>query len=364
MHESNPPVLGELHDKLLASFELDEAAETTRARRSRRRVAFGAGAFAVVASVAVLLIAASGPENGPLSVAEAAASVAAATLNASQPPADDYVHERTVSRSVQSYWDKRLGVFSAINESTEEEWSNPFRCSYTRAVQSRSLGYPSARDKSRARQWTRAMRKKYGSGGTSPVLLQSATGYVLTFPAQESRRGPVEIGGERLTPGQLEHYPTTPEAIRDRIAQSVRNPRSSLTTDSRVWNALAWAPSNYGPGRRLPTALRAGLVRAIGEIPGVKVAPETTASGENTITFVREAAGIRHELTLDRSSGVTLASTDTIVGPQTGKMAGWPNGTVFRSRRVLEREVVGRVPRSIIRRAKNQPGVPPPRSCT
>jgi hypothetical protein len=286
-------------------------------------------------------------------------------LNASQPAADEYVHERTISRSVGSYWDPRLGVFSAINESTDEEWSNPFRCSFTRALQSRSLGYPSARDKRRAHQWTRKMRKKYGSGGTSPVLLQSAADYVLTFPPQESLRGPVEIGGERLTAEQLEHYPTTPDAIRDRIERSVRNPRSSLATDTRVWNALAWAPSNYGPGRRLPAALRAGLVRALGEIPGVAVVPDrTTASGANAITFVREAAGIRHELTLDKSSGITLASTDTIVGPQTGKMAGWPNGTVFRSRRVLEREVVGRVPRSIIRRVKNQPGVPPPRSCT
>jgi hypothetical protein len=365
MHETNPPVLGELHDKLLASFEMDEAAEAAHVRRSRRRAALGAGVFAVVASVALLLIAASGPEKGPLSVSEATASVAAATLNASQPATDAYVYERTVARSVQSYWDQKLGVFSAINESTDDEWSNPFRCSFTSAVQSRSLGYPSARDKSRAHQWMREMRKKYGSSGASPVLLQSATGYVLTFPRQESLRGPVEIGGERLTSEQLKHYPTTPEAIRDRIEKSVRNPRSSLATDTRVWNALAWAPSNYGPGRRLPPALRAGLVRALGEIPGVAVVPgRTAASGANAITFVREAAGIRHELTLDRSSGVTLASTDTIVGPQTGKMAGWPNGTVFRSRTVLERKVVDRVPRSIIRRVKNQPGVPPPRSCT
>lgn len=370
MHEQQPPVLGELHDTLLASFERVEAEDKSRTRRRSRQIFAGTAAAAAIAFALVLFLM-PGRNDGPLSVSEATASVAAATLNSSQPPADKYVHERTIGRSVQSFYaqedllGKPLGVFSAINESTDEEWSNPFRCSYVRGLRSRTLGYPSARDAERGRQWMRAMRKKYGSGGTSPVLMQSAAGYVLVYPPQKSLSGPVEIGGEKLTADELADYPTTPKEIHARIEKSLRQRRGSLSTDAHVWNALAWAPSNYGPARRLPAALRAGLVLALGEIPDVEVAGENpTPSGATAITFAREESGIRHELTLDRSSGVTLAFKDTIVAPQGGKMSGWPNGTVIRSRTVLERELVDSVPRSIIKRAGNQRGAQPVEGCT
>jgi hypothetical protein len=368
MHEQ-PPVLGELHDTLLASFARIEAADQSRARRRRRQIFVGAAATAALACVLALVVL-PGRDDGPLSVSEATASVAAATLNSTQPPADKYVHERTVGRSVQSYnaeedlLGRPLGVFSAINESTDEEWSNPFRCSYVRGIRSRSLGYPSERDADRGRQWMQAMRKK-GGGGTSPVLMQSATGYVLVYPPQKSPSGPVEIGGEKIPPDELAEYPTTPSAIHARIEQSLRSRRGSLSTDAHVWNALAWAPSNYGPARRLPEALRAGLVLALGEIPDVEVVGEhSTPSGATAITFAREEAGVRHELTLDKATGVTLAFKDTIVAPQRGKMAGWPNGTVIRSRTVLERELVDAVPRSIVRRARNQRGAQSVDACT
>lgn len=368
MLESQPSVLGDLHDVLLASFERIEAADAPRTRRRRRRIFASAAGTAAIAC-ALALFALPARDEGPLSVSEATASVAAATLNSSQPPTDKYVHERTIGRSVQSFnaqedlLGRPLGIFSAINESTDEEWSNPFRCSYTRALRSRSLGYPSSRDAERGRQWMAAMRKT-GGGGTSPVLIQSATGYVLTYPPQKSPGGLVQIGGERLTADELADYPTTPEAIYDRIERSLRSRRGSLSTDAHVWNALAWAPSNYGPARRLPAELRAGLVLALGEIPNVEVVGEHASSSDApSITFVREEAGVRHELTLDKSSGVTLASKDTIVRPQRGRMSGWPNGTVFRSRTVVKREIVDAVPRSIVKRAKNQRGAQRVQAC-
>lgn len=369
MLEPTPPVLDELRAKLVSSFEQKEASEAAHRQSPRRRVVLGAVAVAVISTALVVLITSSNSEHGPLSVESAAADVAAATLDSSQPPTNSYVHERTVGRSVQSYFPERtltrkpIGVFSAINESLEDDWANPFRCSYSRGLSSRTLGYPSAGDASRARQWEQAVRKS-GGGGSSPVLLQSAARYVLTYPPQESLRARVQIGGERLTADQLDDYPTTPQAIHDRIERSLRSRRGSVSTDTHVWNALAWTPSNYGPGRRLPAALRAGLVLALGEIPGVKVTAEhVTSSGAKAITFIREAGGIRHELTLDKSSGVALASKDTIIAPQGGKMSGWPNGTVFRSRTVLDREIVEKVPRSIIRRARTQPGAMPVAGC-
>jgi hypothetical protein len=355
MHETQPPILDEIHDKLLGSFEREEA-RRSRSRTRSRRLRVAAATSTLAACVIVIALALSSSDSGPLSVHQALGEVAAATLNAEQPTLDEYAFERVRSRFVGSYYDRRLGVFSAISESTDEEWSNPLRCSYTRAVQTRSLGYPSERDAARARRWSAAMRAR-GYRADSPVLLQSATGYVLTYPPQKSMTGPVKLGGERLSPAEVDSYPTDPKAIYSRIARSVVGRRGSVSTDGLVWNALAWAPSNYGSARRLPADLRAGLVLALAEIPDVELVGESrTPSGEEAVTFAREEAGLRSELTLAKRTGVTLASKVTIVSPQRSeKMRGWPVGTVIRSKTVLERRLVDRVPRSILRTARNQP---------
>lgn len=356
MHETQPPILAEIHDKLIDSFEREEARHRRTRTRARRGLAVVATS-ALAACAIVIAFAVSNRDSGLLSVNEALGEVAAATLDAEQPTVDQYTFERVKSRFVQSYFDRRLGVFSGVSESIDEEWSNPLQCSYTRAVTTRSLGYPSKRDAARARRWEANMRSR-GHGAESPVLLQSATGYVLTYPPQKSMSGPVKLGGERLSPSEVDSYPTEPKAIYARIARSVQGRRGSVSTDGLVWNALAWAPSNYGSARRLPSELRAGLVLALGEIPDVELVGETqTPSGEPALTFAREEGGLRHELTLAKRTGVTLASKVTIVAPQRSeKMRGWPVGTVIRSKTVLERKLVDRVPRSIVRTARTQRG--------
>lgn len=358
------PVLDELHDKLVSSFE---SVEAESARRPLRRFAIGGAVAAAVACTIIAFVALTGRSAGPLGVQEALGIVAAAALEADQPTTDQFVYERTTNRYAQTFGGgpvglsaTRVGAFSALFESVDDEWSNPFSCSYVQTVAASGPDYPTERDKARAAEW----KKAAGTRGASMPIHPEIEGTIIGYPPQSSQARPITIGGERLTPTELAAYPTDPKEIYSRIEGSLRGKRGSLSTATHVWNALALAPSNYGPARQLPPALRSGIVLALGEIPGVEVVGENTMpSGERAITFAREESGLRYELTLAKATGVKLESKVTITAPQQGEMSGWPVGTVVQRQVVQERRLVDDVPNSIVKRYRTQPGIFPELDC-
>ncbi|MBK5230746.1 MAG: hypothetical protein JJE27_06175 [Thermoleophilia bacterium] len=170
------------------------------------------------------------------------------------------------------------------------------------------------------------------------------------------------VGGENLTRAQLNRYPTDPKAMYERMAGRVRKGNAAFVArqarqhhpipktidpNTAVWRYLTDPSLASTP--TLPPNLRAGLVRALGEIPGVIAteAKDSIGRGGTAFTFTRD--GIRNEAIYDPRTSALLSLKSTLVDPASASPIEFkrlPPGVLLKSYLLVEQKTVNREPPS------------------
>jgi hypothetical protein len=346
---------------LEANFGRASAAPSAPPVRTRRRgvLAF-AGAGAVAAMVAGILIVSSGPsaETAAAKVLRHTAAVAAADTDPeSTPGPGQFLYTKTKRLELQEWAPgsysgsfgavipKPKGTFSALNTWQEEEWWSPGGPSRSRWV----IGTPRFLSGAEQSRWEKAGSPLPGSFDCDKRCFPGA--HII-----ELRPGVTDVENEEGPSfPDFSTLPTEPKALRLEIEQrQVSGPASDESAANSIdagqviaelWDILD--KPNTTP------QLRAAIFGALAELPGIELDRNASnlvgrsgyaLSYESTSSssYGEQQPGKRVEYIFDPETSAILGRREVIADPE--KLLPWakeiPAGTVWREVAYLQSQVV------------------------
>lgn len=377
--------LGDELDQAFTRAERIESAAREQAPGARRRSRRGgfrthrrllvpalAGAAAICAITALVAVRDGGHEP-PLTTHSALAEVATAVLELPIPRPDQFVHTRSESLSPRSFQGgelpdgTRFRDFRFLKPSAGDSWTSAWFCGLNRSVSEPPI-YPTERDRLRARRffehdrsWRERVNRRRQKQG-KPPLPDSSLFFSDKVGEEVMRTAPMRsrlgIGAERLTRRELRRFPSDPRRIYRRILS--HHNRSNRSRGGRylrmmkshgerlVWSTIVSTLSD--PQIALTPRQRAGMVNALGFVPGVKLLGDMTdPKGRHGLGFATTFSGVRQAVVFDRESGTPIMWQDTVVGRDSRRVwgGGWPIGSIVHRYVVLERGIVDRLPEGV-----------------
>lgn len=309
------------------------AADEPRPHLRRRMFAPRRMVLAGLVCVAIAMIVAfagflRGGDDGPLTVQNALAGIAATAVDVSNAPVTPEQYLRTRSRNIFGVTTvKRDGKVTQVFEGSErDDWISLDRAGL---IDERRWRLDSVDDSS-----------------IEPGMEHSdGKRYVMSVAPD----GEVSVGYETLAEPELADFPVDPQLAYARIKSHLGG-RNSGGEAGTMWQALT--ESLYSRAAWYPPALRAALVNAIGLIPGVKALEFVSDPvGRPATAFALESAGVRHEIYFDPETAVLVATRDVAIGPVNG-MPDVQSGDLLGEHIVIAAEVVDEVPERYSERLK------------
>ncbi|MFY9487595.1 MAG: hypothetical protein WAP35_02710, partial [Solirubrobacterales bacterium] len=337
-------------------------------RRIRpRRAVLAVAALLVLISIPTYVLTRDATQLRALSTGEALAVVADATLEAPAPRGNQFLYTRGENSFQAGYGSggrdplgRPVREFSKLLRTRFDSWISPGRCGLSRQEQIGEPTYPTERDRIRAERMEESERiyrerinRKRRAAGKQPLpafpdLFGENGASVMQVP--KTVRQATHVGGEKLSRRELRKFPTEPRAIYNRIKRSTsvsegRSPsgvRGGRSPDFRVWNAVV---STLAFGTQdLPRELRAGMIRTLGIIPGVRSLGEVDSQGRKGTGFSRSNSGQLVTIVFDQETGIAISSRAELAAPGRGRHEGWPVGTVIHEFVLFERKLVDDLP--------------------
>lgn len=331
--------------ELERAFERADGSNTAPAeaprRRWRKRPRRGktlALAFAAILLLVVpVIVTLSGRSlDSPLSTEEALAEIAAAAKSNPLPfAAEDqflYTHSRGMYMNIFVGGSKTtdgpaLPSFTALVTRDRKVWVSVERFGLF-AEKNEEVKWVTQRDRRNAEKHDR--RSIFGRPENNVMGL--------------APNGKYFVGSEPLTRSQLLAYPTDPAVIYKRILEGL-NGAGQGPADG-VWQSLT--ESLYE--QSFPADLRAGMVEALGLIPGVEsLGVKRDPLGREGYAFAREHAGISQQVIFDVTTSSILYTHGELTKPSK-EHPGWPVGTTTESYLQLEQKVVDEPPARLVKR--------------
>lgn len=281
------------------------------------------------------LVFADRPFDSPLSTQEALAEVAAAAKSNPLPFAaeDQFLYTHSEGTYMNSFMGGRktrggpeLAGFTALVTRERKAWVSVERFGAFEEQQG-AVKWVTGRDRLNA--------EKYGRD--------------LPFDRPDNvmglaPNGSYFVGSESLTRAQVLAYPTAPTVIHKRILDGL-NGAGQGAADG-VWQSLTESlyESSY------PADLRAGMVEALGLIPGVKsLGVQRDPLGREGYAFAREHAGVSEQIIFDATTSSVLYTHGELTEPSK-QLPGWPVGTTVESYLLIEQDVVDEMPERVAKR--------------
>jgi hypothetical protein len=317
---------------LSAAFAQAEAADLRPVDRRlpRRHLLLAAGLAALILCAAVpAYISLGGHRVASLSTAEALDQVATAAVENPLPFAreDQFLYTRSRGTYV---WTAVAGAgpnatsFSALVTNRRKAWVSLDRQG---AMQQQRVGlkWITARD-----------RKNYRA--------RSGRGDVFGARSSTSGLAPDHryfFLGTEMTRSQLEHATTDPKTIYGLTLKRL-NGAGEGDADG-VWQALTEQLYEYA----YPAKVRAGMVRALGLIPGVTTLGRMRDPlGREGIAISRDNLGTRDVVLFDDANSSVIYQRSAIIG-KTQDGLNWPVGTIISDYLAYEQKVVDELPPSV-----------------
>lgn len=357
------PELSKLRDDLSESFaraESEVASSPSSWFKRRRRPL----AFAVAGAATALLIATAVISEGdhvsitPLTVKEALAEVAEASLDNPQPKPDQFLYRRATNSYTSggggsfNRSGKPVYEYSSLVEAKSESWTSAVHCGLSRQTYV-GRKFPTERDRRIAERFDKYSRRqiaelnrKRRARGQEPLHSNLASigvpgeAVVMSLPPQDDSK--VRLGREKLTSGELRSFPTEPAAIYRRVRRAARSFAGSAALGQ--WQAIDEALLN--PNFPNSPRLRAGLINALAYVPGVEsIGREIDPAGRQGVGFALESDGMRRHVIFDPDSGMQIHTELSVVSrSQLRHFGSWPVGTVVFSVTTHENRIVERPP--------------------
>jgi hypothetical protein len=295
-----------------------------------------ATAFAAVVVLAAVpaYITLGGHRVASISTAEALDQVAEAAVDNPLPfaRADQYQYTRsrgtyvtTAAGGYNSVTKKNTKSFSALVTNERRAWISLDRPG---ALKERRVGV----------KWVTARDRRIAREGYDPNVLGPA-GTGVTGMAPDRR---YYFLGREMTRSQLEHAPTDPKVIYGLTLKRL-NGAGQGPADG-VWQALTEQLYEYS----YPPAVRAGMVRALGLIPGVKTLGRMRDPlGREGIAFSREHYDERDVILFNDTNSALMYQRSSIF-QKTQKFTTWPIGTITSDYLAYEQRVVDDVPTAVL----------------
>ncbi|MGK2878582.1 MAG: hypothetical protein ACSLFF_08415 [Solirubrobacterales bacterium] len=335
MSEQLIPPLDRVGANLATAFDRAEAAPTKRVPRRKLLLATGFAAVVLLAAVPAY-VTLGGHRVASLSTAEAIDQVATAAESNPLPFAreDQFQYTRSRGTFVWSFGGsynpvtkETIPPYSALVTSERKAWVSVQRRG---AMDERQIAvkWVTPRD--------RRLARKHGgraaSGGRPPMTAGLAPD------------GQYYFLGKSISRSQLEKAPTDPKVIYGRALKSL-NGAGQGSADG-VWQALSEPLYEFS----YPAGVRAGMVRALGLIPGVKtLGIQRDPLGREGIAISRVHAGVRDTLLFDRTNSAVLYQHSTVVRKAKDAMS-WPVGTTVADYLAYEQRVVDALPSSVLKK--------------
>jgi hypothetical protein len=368
-----PKVLGELGLEINAAIVRNEAngrSEAGNERLRRRTLLAPALAAATVAVVVALLAFGTHSHLPALTTDEAVAAVAHAATNSEPVGPGQFLYTKSYSLQLRSYG-RTIDALGRLVGPTAVIVGR-FQ------IVAQSLKFPTPGDEARAKQQIAAMESRRQSSDAVEARIRALsrktglpTNSYPSFLGPEPNAGTFDanghfqVGGLRLTPEQLEKYPTDPKVIYRRLHKRIalgnakyvarivakgRPKPQTINPDIGVWDAVTEPMLWFN--LPLPPHIRANFVRALGTIPGVTSAPnEKDPRGRPGIALTLDLQGVRRVAIFDPKTGALLSLKSVLTNPKLAStfnhqedLARLPAGTVQREYLLLEESVVSKFP--------------------
>lgn len=307
--------------------------DESRMRRRRqtfipRRVAVAGSVCVAIAMIAALAGFLRGGDDGPLTVQDALAGIAATAADVSKAPVtpEQFLHTRSKNIFGVTTVERDGKVTQVFEGSERDDWI--------------SLGREGLIDE---RRWR--LDSVDDSSNKHGIEHPDGKRSVMSVALDEE----IQVGYETFTEPELADFPTDPQLAYARI-RSHLDGRNSGGEAGTMWQALT--ESLYSRAVWYPPALRAALVNAIGLIPGVRALGFVSDPlGRPATAFALESAGVRHEIYFDPETAVLVATRDVAIGPVNG-MPDVHSGDLLGEHIVIAAEVVDEVPERYSERLK------------
>lgn len=319
---------------LAAAVERAEAVQSPRVPRRTLLISAGFAALVLLAAVPTY-ITLGGHRIESLSTAEAIDQVAQAATDNPLPFARSDQFQYTRSRGTYAWsfgggynpvTKKTSKSYSALVTSERKAWISLDRFG---AMSEKRLGieWVTAQD----RRSARAQKGKPSFGPRSRTMGVAPDRHYYFL-------------GKEMTRSQLENAPTDPKIIYERTLKNL-NGAGQGPADG-VWEALTGYLYEYS----YPAAVRAGMVRALGLIPGVKTLGRMRDPlGREGIAFSREHWDTRDVILFDDANSAVMFRRSAIFR-KSSRSTYWPIGTTVEEYLAYERRVVDEIPPAVRKR--------------
>ena len=332
MSESIIPPLDRVGVNLAAA--IDRANDSAARRLPRRRMLLASAVAALLLLAAVpTFISLGGHRVGSLSTAEAIDQVARAAESNPLPFARSDQYQYTLSRGTWIWYfgggyntltKKHIPQYAALVTTRRQAWVSVDRPG---AISERRVSVKWVTDRDRRIAREQHEKDKFGPRGRKPMGLAPDRAYYFL--------------GKKMTRAELEKAPSDPRVIYERTLKSLSG--AGQGPADGVWQGLTEPlyESAY------PAKVRAGMVRALGLVPGVQtLGVKRDPLGREGIAISRVHAGVRDTLIFDQTNSAMLYQRSTIVNSARSGLK-WPIGTTVTDYLAFKQGVVDEVPEAI-----------------
>jgi hypothetical protein len=313
---------------------VERAESKPRRRAPRRTLLFASGFAALVVLVGVpTYISLGGHHVAQLSTAEAIDQVAAAAESNPLPFAGANQFQYTRSRG--SYVWSFGGGYNTVTKKSTPQYSALVTNERRAWV---SLNRPGAFSEKRISvKWGTARDRRIAREQKNADLAIRGRPRVMGLAPD----GRYYFVGKAMTRSELEKAPTDPKVIYDLTRKSLNG--AGQGPSDGMWQGLTEPLYEMS----FPPNVRAGMVRAIGMIPGVTtLGVQRDPLGREGIAISRVHAGVRDTLLFNQKNSAVLYQRSTVV--QKAKLPGaWPVGAVVSDYLAYDQHVVNEMPASV-----------------
>jgi hypothetical protein len=373
----------------LAAKRAGSSVRAPRSFRRRGRWLVGGALASALAAAALLLLGLEDDRVPVLNTQEALAAVAVVAEQTPLPRSDQFTYTSSES-TVLTYFPggidelaRPIRAFIVSYPVRKQTWISMTKKGASKAKAGKTT-YPSPRDAALGAQYEDAGKRlrllaksKTGRNELRAVdqrrrdyYRAHPSGGLLPLPGSplfdsQSNFGPMSkylIGSEFLSAAQVAEYPTDPKQIYKRIHDAVSKGNAAFVQRQRAKghpipktidpNVAVWrfiTDPFIAATPPLPPKLRAGLVQALGEIPGVTTSgAQTDRLGRSGTAFALDAGGTHQEVIFDPATSALLSSESVITEPSAIERAPFrrlPKGTMLSSYLMFEQKTVDRAPR-------------------
>lgn len=316
-----------------------DAKPRSRGTRSRRGLvlAIGLATVALLCAAATLTLGGQSVET-PLSTQAALAEVASAAVTNPLPFAAEDQYLYTHSRGMY------MNTYSGGSESSGGTNSSSFTALVTRDrkawVSVERFGM--FEEKNEGVDWVTQRDRRKAQARDRRSLFDRPDDNVMGL----APNGKYFVGSESLTRAELLEYPTEPAVIYRRIRDGLGG--AGQGPADGVWQSLTESLYEYS----FPAELRAGMVQALGLIPGVKsLGIQRDPLGREGHAFAREHDGVNEQIMFDLTTSSVLYTHGELT-KRSKALPDWPVGTTIESYLQFEQKVVDEPPARLVRRLK------------